>query len=335
MYWEYCDRFPPIRLHFQAGKWYVPTMIGFQIQGCIRSRFACTFSLSGTQLSVYSGPNSSNPHLPEDANGNVTDLVNTDGNVVGHYEYSPYGEVIPATGAEAQNNKLRFSTKYWDDETHLGYWGYRYFSANLSKWINRDPIGEVGGKNLYIAFKNATINVVDQFGLEPDRITQDEVTYEFPDEETIIVNRSRSIDKGCICGQQRDPSQINGSGSFTETDVYFAWRRGSETADCWVCKRCSQKRTKHWIDQCDLVDYTYANTSNTTVSDAPPVPSDLFPYQPDTKYTITINLSLSIYYFNWVPHKKTDSADPETCSGSYNSNFCGPKPVSGGEGPRG
>ena len=30
-------------------------------------------------------------------------------------------------------------------ESGLGYWGYRYYSPRLGRWLNRDPIGEKGG----------------------------------------------------------------------------------------------------------------------------------------------------------------------------------------------
>ena len=66
-----------------------------------------------------------------------------------HYEYSPYGEVIVAVGAEAFSNPFRFSTKYWDTETGLGYWGYRYYDAETGRWLSRDPVGERGSVNRY------------------------------------------------------------------------------------------------------------------------------------------------------------------------------------------
>ena len=40
-------------------------------------------------------------------------------------------------------NPFRFSTKYFDAETGLYYYGYRYYSPNLGRWISRDPIGEI------------------------------------------------------------------------------------------------------------------------------------------------------------------------------------------------
>jgi RHS repeat-associated protein len=77
----------------------------------------------------------------------------------------PFGEVIRATGSMARNNRFRFSTKYQDDETDLLYYGYRYYNASTGRWLNRDPIEEKGGVNLYAANANAFPNRLDYMGL--------------------------------------------------------------------------------------------------------------------------------------------------------------------------
>jgi RHS repeat-associated protein len=84
-----------------------------------------------------------------DANGNVTDLVGTNGSSVAHYEYDPFGNTIAQSGTLADENPFRFSTKYLDTETDLYYYGYRYYSPELGRFISRDPIAERGGQNLY------------------------------------------------------------------------------------------------------------------------------------------------------------------------------------------
>ena len=38
-----------------------------------------------------------------DGNGNVSELVDGNGNIVSHYEYDPYGNLVKADGALAQN----------------------------------------------------------------------------------------------------------------------------------------------------------------------------------------------------------------------------------------
>ena len=102
--------------------------------------------------------------IGNDANGNVCDLINNDGALLAHYEYSAYGAVIVSSGVEAENNNFRFSSKYWDVETVLGYWGYRWF--NGVAWLSRDTIWEQGGLNLYGFVGQNPIGKQDKLGLQ-------------------------------------------------------------------------------------------------------------------------------------------------------------------------
>jgi len=77
-----------------------------------------------------------------DANGNLTDYVDTNGTVVAHYEYDAFGNTITSTGDKKDDFRFRFSNKYLDEETSLYYYGYRYYSPQLGRWISRDPLGE-------------------------------------------------------------------------------------------------------------------------------------------------------------------------------------------------
>ena len=112
----------------------------------------------GGLLSVVHGPWSAG--YVYDANGNVTDMVDTNGTVVAHYEYDPYGNEISRGGAEAQSNPYRFSTKYTDDETGLVYYGFRFYSPQLGRWISRDPI-----ENL-LSSRNAVLGIAIRYQLD-------------------------------------------------------------------------------------------------------------------------------------------------------------------------
>ena len=59
-----------------------------------------------------------------------------------------------------------FSTKYEDSETGLYYYGYRYYDPVHGRWINRDPIEEEGGVNMYGFIGNRGINSWDRLGLD-------------------------------------------------------------------------------------------------------------------------------------------------------------------------
>jgi RHS repeat-associated protein len=100
-----------------------------------------------------------------DANGNVTQLVDAQtGAIKAHYEYDPFGKILNQTGSAAEDNHFRFSTKYFDTETNLYCYGRRYYAPEIGRWINRDPIAEDGGINLYGFVLNDPVNLVDPTG---------------------------------------------------------------------------------------------------------------------------------------------------------------------------
>ncbi|MFN2124605.1 MAG: RHS repeat domain-containing protein [Candidatus Promineifilaceae bacterium] len=100
-----------------------------------------------------------------DANGNVGQLVDAaDGSIAARYEYDPYGNLTDLGGAYADANAYRFSTKYFDDEVELYYYGYRYYSADLGRWLNRDPLEGIDGANLYSFAGNDATNFIDYLG---------------------------------------------------------------------------------------------------------------------------------------------------------------------------
>ncbi len=84
-----------------------------------------------------------------DAYGNVLGYTDAHGNVVAEYTYDPFGKIVGKAGAMADDFVFRFSTKYYDVETDLYYYIYRYYKPNLMRWLTEDPIAEDGGLNLY------------------------------------------------------------------------------------------------------------------------------------------------------------------------------------------
>jgi len=101
-----------------------------------------------------------------DGAGNVTAMMKSNGDIVAAYEYGPFGEPLRAAGAYAATNPFRKATKYTDNESGLIYYGYRYYSPSLGRFINRDPIGEQGGINLYAFVGNDPVNRWDVLGLD-------------------------------------------------------------------------------------------------------------------------------------------------------------------------
>jgi RHS repeat-associated protein len=98
------------------------------------------------------------------------------GAIVAKYEYDPYGNRTnydpnvpeydqPLTEPSAvKGQPFRFSTKYFDSETGLSYFGGRYYNPALGRWLNRDPIDELGGVNLYAYVGNDPVDRFDPLG---------------------------------------------------------------------------------------------------------------------------------------------------------------------------
>jgi len=118
--------------------------------------------------SLIAETNSSGTYLAlQDGNKNIVGYIDSsDGTSVADYEYSPFGKLIVSTGTMADNFNFKFSSYYTDDETDLVYYGYRYYDAETGRFLNRDPIGEEGGENLYAMCSNNLISYVDFLGLK-------------------------------------------------------------------------------------------------------------------------------------------------------------------------
>jgi RHS repeat-associated protein len=98
-----------------------------------------------------------------DARGNVAGLVDSSQTVAASYDYTPFGVPLARTGA--LNQPVRFSTKAYDEGTGLLYYGYRFYSPWLGRWLTRDPLGERPGANLYQFVSCNPIAHLDPLGL--------------------------------------------------------------------------------------------------------------------------------------------------------------------------
>jgi RHS repeat-associated protein len=99
-----------------------------------------------------------------DNNGNIAAYSDESGCLVAVYFYDAFGRIISQSGPMADVFHHRFSTKYFDAETGLYYYGYRFYSSEMMRWMNRDRIGEEGGLNLYVFVENDPFSWTDYLG---------------------------------------------------------------------------------------------------------------------------------------------------------------------------
>ena len=120
------------------------------------------------------------------------------GHARGGLRLLPYGQVA-STGSLVQ--PVQWSAELHDEEPALVYYNYRFYNPRDGRWINRDPIAEEGGWNLYGFVDNEVVFSIDYLGKE---------TNEFGYTMTIpagyipillIIEGSISIEKkkNCVC----------------------------------------------------------------------------------------------------------------------------------------
>jgi RHS repeat-associated protein len=90
----------------------------------------------------------------------------------------------PPLAIDADINPIRFSSKVFHTAAGIYDYGFRFYDPGLQRWLNRDPLGEVGfeklgsvrgirddevygsdGPNLYAFVGNNPLNHIDPWGL--------------------------------------------------------------------------------------------------------------------------------------------------------------------------
>jgi RHS repeat-associated protein len=100
-----------------------------------------------------------------DGNGNVVDALDDSHSVIAHYAYDPFGNKVIESGSHAAQ-PYQWSSKELEATSGLVYYLFRFYNPQLGRWINRDPIEEVGGVNLYGFVWNNSLAWVDVLGLQ-------------------------------------------------------------------------------------------------------------------------------------------------------------------------
>ncbi|WP_244656861.1 RHS repeat-associated core domain-containing protein [Pseudomonas sp. CFBP 8772] len=100
--------------------------------------------------------------------GTPQEITDQNGNTAWSAQYKAWGEAQENRSEFAQQvgltNPIRFQGQYHDHETGLHYNRHRYYDPRVGRFISEDPIGYLGGLNIYQYGPNS-ISWVDPLGL--------------------------------------------------------------------------------------------------------------------------------------------------------------------------
>ncbi|PIT17281.1 hypothetical protein BGI32_03080 [Snodgrassella alvi] len=132
-----------------------------------------------TSLYIYTDQNSYEPlaridtdgnqeqhirYFHTDLNGCPEELTDENGKILWECSFQLWGKRIHEIEHESVEQNLRYQGQYLDRETGLHYNTFRYYDPDIGRFTQPDPIGLLGGFNLYQYAPNG-LTWIDPWGL--------------------------------------------------------------------------------------------------------------------------------------------------------------------------
>ena len=194
-----------------------------------------------------------------DANGNICEYVSESGEIVAHYDYSPFGEPLVTSGLLASTFTHQFSTKPYCAVTGFSEYQMRKYNPAIGRWMSRDPIGEKMGPNLLQFCLNYATTLVDEFGFltMPPSMPPPKA----PPNCTVRYVKDREI---CFCTEP-------GTGNAYRRDCGFKCPPGMFPGSASV---------GHWVFDCKPPSPVIPSPPPPSIPSIPPPPKPLPPITP-------------------------------------------------------
>jgi len=125
----------------------------------------------GVDEIYYAEINGEELYYHTDLMGSVQALTNDRGRMIEYYEYTAFGEMTIMDSLYQSKTTSQFGNPYgftgrrFETETGLVYFRNRYYSPDLGRFIQPDPLGYIDAPNLYQYAYNDPGSYLDPFGL--------------------------------------------------------------------------------------------------------------------------------------------------------------------------
>ena len=104
--------------------------------------------------------------FPQRPNRIPKEMTDIHGNLLWYGEYTAWGRLKKDERIYRDAHQpFRLQNQYCDEETGLHYNLMRYYELEAGRFVNQDPIGLLGGENLY-SFGNQVLDFIDPLGLK-------------------------------------------------------------------------------------------------------------------------------------------------------------------------
>ena len=194
-------------------------------------------------------PTNTNRLYRRDHLGNIRETTDAVSATLTILDYQLWGRRTVLSGAGANEPTFGYTGHYWHERSDLHLAMYRAYSAEIGRWLSRDPIGEKAALNLYGYVSGQVTQTVDLLGLEK----------EYP------PGPNPTLEKACIIGALSKGGHLKGDGGdllglFWELQLIrgFAWY---DAANAYPGNSDAENALRHCLFACELTKKLGAGTA--------------------------------------------------------------------------
>jgi RHS repeat-associated protein len=105
----------------------------------------------------------------KDESGNVRDITDTSGNLVGAADYTPFGSILRTTGSLPD---YLFGGMMWDANMQYSLSETRIYDPSMGRWWQPDPLGYASGVDVYAYVGGNPVSRIDPGGLQAEPVPE-------------------------------------------------------------------------------------------------------------------------------------------------------------------